>query len=341
MELKRHAAIYLWLAVTLVSAGGASCPWTRKQLVQPAPIAFESRPTLQQVIQTVNDNSQKVQRLQTDDASLTIQGVPSLRTNLAFERPQNFRMRASFTGVGQVLDLGSNREMFWALVDAPEMLTGIPKAVYYARHDQMRNFAGNSPIPVRPDLVTDAFGLVYLDPGGRHDGPYRRAAGQLEIRSPVPTADGDLMKVTIVDETYGWVLEQHLYDPRGQPLVSAVSAEHRYYPLVDASLPHRVTITLPPPGRPLEIEVGEYSINQTGGDAPQLFTMPAYEGYPLVDLGRVNAPSPGNGFPSRDTGNNDQSPGFGRRAAPVSSPRRNNDSSSRSGLRPPVARFFR
>lgn len=286
--MTRHPAIYLLMLVTLVSAGGASCPWTRKQLVQPAPVAFHNQPSLQDVLMTVNKNSQTVQRLQTDDASLTIEGVPSLRTNLAFERPQQFRMKASFTGVGQVLDLGSNNDRFWALIDAPEMLTGIPKAVYFARHDQFRQGAGGNVIPVRPELVTDALGLVYLNPNANHEGPFAREQGQLEIRSRIPSASGEMTKVTVVDEKFGWVLEQHLYDSRGQPLASATSAEHRYYPLVDASLPHRVTIQLPPPARPFEIEVGQYTINQPAGDSTQLFTMPAYEGYPLVDLGRTD-----------------------------------------------------
>lgn len=281
------------MLVTLVAAGGASCPWTRQQLVQPAPVAFSGQPSLADVVAAVNQNTAQVQRLQSDDATLNIDGIPALRANLALERPSRFRMRASITGVGQMLDLGSNDELFWAMIDTPEMLTGIPKAVYFARHDQFqhmqlqsRTAAGGDLLPIQPSWLPEAMGLVELDPHGLHEGPYARGPGQLEIRSRIPSPAGELTRVLVLDDKYGWVLEQHLHDSRGQTLASAVASAHRYYPAADASLPHAIEIRTPPPGRSFGIEIGEYTVNQLSSDPQQLFTMPAFEGFPLVDLGR-------------------------------------------------------
>ena len=120
----------------LLCASGASCPTLRQPLSSPAPTLFAGPPTQQEVIAAINATSGQIRQLQTDSATLSVQGMPTLRASLAAGPPRNFRLRASFIGVGEVLDLGSNDQVFWAMVDAPQLMSEVPRAVYYARHDQ-------------------------------------------------------------------------------------------------------------------------------------------------------------------------------------------------------------
>jgi len=283
LNLNRRTPACLLVTLLLFVASGTSCSWHRQQ-VQPAPIAFPAPPTIEEVIRVVNTNSQLIQQLQTDNAKFPTLGIPGLRANIAMERPRNFRLRAHFLGVQQVLDLGSNHEVFWALVDVPQIASDVPRAIYYARHDQYRRNAARQIMPIEPSWLIDAFGLVYLDPSHVHDGPYSRGPEQLVIRSRVPSPNGDLLKITIVHATYGWVLEQHLYDAQSQLIGSVLASNHRHYPVPGVTLPHRIQIQLPPPAQPLLIDVDSYVINQPPANPDQLWAMPTYEGYPPVNL---------------------------------------------------------
>jgi hypothetical protein len=227
------------LAVVLISASGASCP-TRQPPGVAAPAAFMAPPTVADVLRAVNTNNSRINQLQADNARLTIQGVPPMRASVALQRPRDFRLRAQFVGLGEVLDLGSNQEVFWALIDAPQMATNITRGIYYARHDQFVSGQAAEILPIRPDWLVDAFGLPILDAAHAHEGPWQRGADQLEIRSRIPTPAGETGRITVVHATYGWVLEQHTYDPRGAVfrvlfLVVALGCFHRF--TLFASLP--------------------------------------------------------------------------------------------------------
>jgi len=291
-DLKQHAAVYLCLVTVLWCASGASCPTMRQGLTPAAPTMFAGPPTLQEVIAAVNASSGQIRQLQSDSASLSVQGMPTLRASVAAGPPRNFRLRANFIGVGEVLDLGSNDQLFWAMVDAPQLATDVPKAVYFARHDQYRHSVARQMLPIQPQWLVEAFGLVQLNPAGIHEGPYQRSTGQLEIRSRIASPDGDLTKVLVMHDRFGWIQEQHWYDPRGQLIASVFASQHQYEPAAGVSLPHVIDVRLPPPALSLRISVETYAINQLYTDPAQLWTMPAFEGYPQIDLAAAAPQSP-------------------------------------------------
>jgi len=290
-DLKRHVAAYLCLVTVLWCASGASCPTMRQGLTPQAPTLFAGPPTLQETIAAVNASSGQIRQLQSDSASLSIQGMPTLRASVAAGLPRNFRLRANFMGVGEVLDLGSNDQLFWAMVDAPQFASGMPKAVYYARHDQYRHSAARQMLPIRPQWLVEAFGLVQLDPAGFHEGPYQHGPGQLQIRSRIASPDGDLTKVLVLHDRFGWIQEQHWYDPRGQLIASVFASQHRYEPTIGVSLPHVIDVRMPPPTLSLRISVETYAVNQVYSDPAQLWAMPAFDGYPQIDLAAAAPPS--------------------------------------------------
>ena len=135
-------------------------------------------------------------------------------------------------------------------------------------------------------------GLVNLDPGIQHDGPFLRGNGQLEVRSQIQGIQGDVTRTLVIDPTYGWILEQHITDANNRLLASAIAGNHRFYPEFGVSLPHRVEVLAPPANLTFQIEVGHYYINRPFEDPYERWSLPQIEGQALVNLASV---SPGQG----------------------------------------------
>jgi hypothetical protein len=267
------------MLTALFAASGASCPprlWRPQH--EPTPIAFQTRPTLEQIIDYVNSGTSRVNQLQTTGAWLSTDGmVVSLRANIALERPKRFRLQAGMAG--PEIDIGSNDEVFWFWAKR-----GDPAAIYFCRHDQFQYAAARQVLPVQPDWIAEALGLVYFDPTLDHRGPFPRGADQLEIHSIIPSPEGNLTKVTVLDAQHAWVLQQQIYDSRKQLLASAIASRHRYDPIAGVSLPRQVDIQLPPAQLSFRIQVVDYLVNQLSSNPQQLWSMPQIEGYPLIDL---------------------------------------------------------
>jgi hypothetical protein len=285
----------MWLLLTVVMLNGCHVRpfWMRDTSVDLPPEVLGESPRLDEVIHVINNNTDRVAQLQTENATLKVPGIPTLRANLAFERPRNFRLRAElFQFTGQELDLGSNDELFWFWVRRD-----VQPAVYFARHDQFAVSPARQLVPVEPTRLAEALGLVRLDPQGRHQGPIPSGSQQFEIRSNLPSPRGDLLRVLKIDDKYGWILEQQLFDANGELLLSATADKHRYYRQDQVSLPHHVRVQVTP-GRPtqmaFDVEISSYFINRLYGESTNLWTLPQIDGYRLVDIGRPDFrfPSP-------------------------------------------------
>ncbi len=269
----------LWCVALLFAASGATCHNSR--LVEPLPpAAFAGPPNLPEVIYAVHANTHRVQQLRTEAASISFPGSLPLRAELVMEQPRNIRLRAQFMGLsGPELDLGSNNEEFWLWVKRTS-----PPAVYFARHAEFAQSNAKNIMPIEPEWLFDALGLVNFDPGGIHTGPYASGQGRLEIHSRIPTSQGELTKVTVIHETYGWVLEQQVRDSTGRTLASSHASKHRFISQDAVSLPHQIDVQFPPAQLTFRLEVGSYIINQSAGADSDIWTRPYVEGYPAINL---------------------------------------------------------
>ncbi len=270
-----HALI---VVTVLFSAGGASCPRSRQIVNDQAPIVLSPQASLEDLIRVVNANSAQIQQVQSTGATLTVEGMPPLDASYALERPKRFRLRAE-TAFGPELDLGSNDEIFWMWVKRTDR-----PAVYWGRHDQFYQSAAREILPVPPDWLIEALGIVQLDPTGQHEGPVQSRPGQLEVRTYVRTPAGPLTKVTVIDDTRGWILEQHLYDAANQPVASAFATGFQYVPHLGVSLPRQVQIQLPAAELSFTLKTEQHLLNQLAGDPAQLWTMPQISGFQYVNL---------------------------------------------------------
>jgi hypothetical protein len=106
------------------------------------------------------------------------------------------------------------------------------------------------------------------------------------LRTYLPSANGTLQRVLVIDAKRAWVKEQHVYDPTGTQLIaSTVAMSHRYYPLEQVSLPERVAIRVPASQLAFTIDLGQLQINRLQANSAQLWTMPVFDGYQQFDLG--------------------------------------------------------
>lgn len=250
-----------------------------------APTAFVTPPTLDEIIYAVNANTNRVQQLHSDSARLSVPGLPSLRTSVSLEREHRFRLKSKL--IGPELDIGSNDELFWFWAkQAPEPL------VFYASHRDFAASPSRGMFPVDPHWLIEAIGLVQLEPGGTHEHPISRGDGHVELRTRLSHPTGDMTRVLVIHERYGWILEQHLLDAAGRAVASARTSGHRYYEAAAVSLPHRIEIQMPDAQLSLTIDVNEFTINSLYGSPDQLWDMPPFEGYTPVNIAEPQFAAP-------------------------------------------------
>ncbi len=271
--------LLLVITTGLFGLSGAQCPNMVRQYVSPAPRVLPPSPTLEQVVQVVNGNSGRIESFSAPEARLSVPGFPAIRANVAFERPRRLRLLGDTAMTGPEVDLGSNDELFWFWVKRNQ-----PPGVYYCRHDQFAHSQARQMIPIEPDWLIEALGVVEFDPSLPHQGPFSLPGDRLEIRTIRETARGPVTKTTILDGAQGWVLEQHLHDAQGRLLASSVAAGHRRDPLTDLVMPSNVTIQCPAAQFSMRLDLGKVQINRPGAVVGEQWTMPNYNGAPLVNL---------------------------------------------------------
>lgn len=276
----------LGLALVFCTTGATCTPGFRSPFAAwqpPAPEVLAPTATLDQVMSAVNQNAARIQSYQTNNASITVPGMPGiplLRGNIAAQRPGRVRLQASTAITGPEVDLGANDELFWFWAKRND-----PPALYFARHDQFATSAAKRMMPIEPQWLLDALGFAEFRPGDHHEGPLPLDKGRVEVKSVVQTPSGPITKRTIVD-AHAWVVEQHVYDANGTLLASATARSHRYYQEAGVSLPQQIDLRIPASELSLSIDVGTVAINPLA-DSPQLWAMPVINGAPPIDLGAM------------------------------------------------------
>jgi hypothetical protein len=280
-----RTVVLLSVLLGLFSLSGAQCNFLapREDPIARLPPALPPSPTLQQVIAVVNNNSTRIQSFSTSQASLSMQGFPALRANIAFQRPMRLRLRADLPIAGQEVDAGSNDELFWFWARRNE-----PAALYYCRHDQFAASPVRRNLAIDPSWLIEALGLAQLDPALPHQGPRVRPDGGLEIRTSLSTPQGPATKITILDPRQALILAQYLYDARNQLAASAVAGRYRQDPLTGLFMPTVVEIqTAAVQGSTplkLRIDQGPVEITRPIPNVHQLWIWPTIPGWPVVDL---------------------------------------------------------
>ncbi len=269
--------------VIVAASSGAGCPRALSRYTPAGPRVLTTTASLDDVMRAVNDNSAKIQSLYCSDASVSSPGIPSLRTNVAMERPKRLRVRAETSLTGPEVDVGSNDLLFWVWMKRLD-----PPSVLFCRHDQFAASPMRQMLPIQPEWIFEALGVTTFDPADQHSGPTPVRGNRLEVRSVRQTAQGAVTKITVLDAASAWVLEQHLYDARGTRLVSVISSQQWREPASGAVIPKQIEIQLPATQASLTLTMKTVQLNPPGLSAGPMFEMPTYPGSSVVNLADPN-----------------------------------------------------
>jgi hypothetical protein len=283
-------------AMAIAPAGCHWNPFLRKNAVEPPPIAFAALPSPEEAVAAVNANTQRVQSLHTQGGSVAIPGFPSIGAEIAVQRPQQLRFRASAPLLGPQLDLGSNPELFW--IWSP----GLPgSAVHFARHDQFAGSRARQMFAIEPGWLVQALGLVEIDPASVIEGPHAAGDGRVQLRTTLPSSAGPFTRLLVIDSKYAWVLEQHVYDERGQLIASSRTSDYEYSPIDGVSLPKRIEVQMPESQMQFQLDIDRWAINQPLPEGQAMFTLPREQlgSYPFVDLADPSFVPPAGSLPAQ------------------------------------------
>jgi hypothetical protein len=279
------------IALVLVSTSG--CQWLRTAFVgysaPKPPVVFEQGLTgAEQVVNHMKTNAQRINQLESA-VSVQVAGMPRLNGNLLIEVPRNLRLKAGLLGMTEMgVDVGSNNELFWVWAKNPT--PGQRSALYYARHDDYANSPAHDVLPMQPQWILDAMGLVHFDPNDRHETPFVRDDGNIQLNTTTQTAAGLTRKVSVLDPKYGWIKQQSFYV--NDRLVAYANAyKFEYLPEHQISLPRQVVIHLNQPDGnkfSLTIDFSRFKVNQFYGDPEKTWAMPNLSDIPMIDISKID-----------------------------------------------------
>jgi hypothetical protein len=276
--------------LVLITSQGCKLPIFNRGKQTAAPELFTSMPTQEQLIGSINANASRIRQLETE-VVVSVPGVPSITGSLYLEQPSRMRLNASLMGLGSNgVDVGSNEEKFWVWVKTA--LPGQEPVLYYARHDEYAASPTRQAIPIDPTWISEALGLVKLDPNSTIEGPFALPDGDIQLRSTYDTINGRMTKVLVIDGRRGWVKQQFLGDANQRMIANAVASDFRYYPEQQVSLPQKIQIrALPGTEQELSLNIssGNYRFDQIVARPEVLWTMPQAEGVTAIDLANPGA----------------------------------------------------
>jgi hypothetical protein len=267
------------ILAVLMAACGAGCPRSLSRYTPAGPPVLPTTASLDDVMRAVNNNSARVQSLYSDDATISSPGMPSLRATVALERPKRLRVRAETAITGTEVDLGSNDQLFWVWMKRMQ-----PPSVLVCRHDQFASSVARQMLPVQPEWLFEALGAATFDPAEQHTGPTPVRGGRLEVRTARQTPDGPQTKITVLDASSAWVLEQHLYDARGTRIASVITSQQWRDPVTGAVVPRQIELQMPASQFSLTLSMKTVQLNGIGASPGPLFDLPSYPNSPVVDL---------------------------------------------------------
>lgn len=281
---------WLVLMIMLAAAGCRSTHWLRRGGGDPPPIAFSALPSPEEAVVAVNANTQRVQSLQTQGATVSIPGAPSIGAEIQVERPRKLRFRAGTQLLGPELDLGANDELFWLWA---ARMPG--SAVYFARHDQFAASRARQMLAIEPVWLIEALGLVEIDPASVVEGPHADGKDRVKLKTTLTSSGMPYTRLLILHSKYAWVLEQYIYDEREQLIASSRASGHEFYSLDGVSLPKRIEVNMPLGQMRFQLDVTRWGVNQPLADGAALFELPraALSNYPFLDLADPNFIPPG------------------------------------------------
>ncbi len=290
----RMQRIGLLIATIAIMSLQTGCQvFDRFRLNRPsAPVAFTNVPTQNELLAHFKTQAEKIKQLKSN-VQVSMAGIPTkIRGTLSVELPRRFRLEAGVMGVSELgIDVGSNDEQFWIWSKAS--LPNEQPALYYASHDAFERSAARKAIPIKPEWLIDALGLLSPQPGDRYTGPTMQPDGRLQLDTYRPTASGMSIRRSSINAKTGLIEQQSIYDANGKRVAYVNSTNHKLDVETGVSLPHRIVLHVDQPnGQTLKLTLNanEFKVNALYGDPNQLWAMPTPAEDPMIDITKLQPP---------------------------------------------------
>lgn len=262
-----------------------------KQQTQATPASRQrlettATPALTQLIQTLNARAARVKQLNCP-VSVKVPGAPKIKGTLQVEFPMRLRLKAGVMGVSELgVDAGSNNQRFWvwSKLDLP----GSPAALYFASHREFQNSQLRRQIPLEPQQLINALGLVQIDPQGQHFGPFPAGNKRLQLYSVIEQNGVKQTRAILVDAATGAVEQTSMYDQSNRLVAYANAINFKNYDRYGVTLPSKVELHVVQPGQKdfvLKVDLGTFSVNSLFGDPNQMWSMPQPNNAKRINLG--------------------------------------------------------
>lgn len=253
-------------------------PWN-----PPPPCVLPPNASLSEVVEHLNNNIAKLHAWGSTRVEIKTRGpagLPvTLKAQIAVEAPHNFRLRARSI-MGDEADFGSNSERFWFWLHR-----GHPY-VFFARHDELQLIQQRMPVPLHPDWLMEALGVIPLDEQRMSLHRQGTKAGTAELISDRPSPDGRLVRhIMLVDTCRGVVLEHSLTDSDGRLIARATLKNYKTDPASGVTLPRRIDLHWPQSDLALTIDLGTVDINPDGVSVAT-WQLPQIRGCPPFNMGQ-------------------------------------------------------
>ena len=260
----------------------------RQPATSAGPVTRQPSSAQIQLIKTLNARAQAVKQLNAP-VTVKIPGAPKIRGSLQVEFPKRMRLKAGVLGVSEMgVDAGSNEQQFW--VWSKMALPGSPAALYFANHDQYQNSQARSQIPLEPEQIINALGLVTLDPNGRHYGPFPEGKRHVRLYTIENVNGARQTRMLLINANTAAVEQTSVYDQNNQLVAYANALKFKNYNQHKISLPQKIEIHVVQPGKEdfvMKVDLGSFSVNSLFGDPNQMWAMPEARNVNRVDLGTL------------------------------------------------------
>lgn len=265
MRNPRHRFCCHFLAtITLLSIAamlsGCYFKWPSIVRTAPPPCVLDTGMTDREILQYVNGKVTQILSWQSNDVKIRTHGPGSvpiqLSANIAVEAPRRFRLVAKSI-MGYEADLGSNNERFWFWMRRSD-----PPYVFTVRHDQMKTVQSRMPIPLKPDWIMQALGVIPIE-----DSKVSFLSDQSGDRVTILSIDEILLngenvtRIIKIDNCYGNILSHELYNRNNELIAKAELKNYRVDSTTGLNMPHRIALSWPKSGYGMTLSIGNIEVN--------------------------------------------------------------------------------
>jgi len=287
------SALGLGLVLALVGCSNFRFNLLDRDKNTPKPPEPTGAPTVAQLVEYLNANSQRVQTMRCDDVDLNasqgLQLMPGLSGRMVCQGQRFFRMKAGLLGKDQI-DLGSNDQEFWFWIrqfDPPHQFHCSYQALEEGKVKVML-------LPFQPDWVMETMGLGKYGPAERYELQVEPEKFKLVERTKSPQGKA-VRKVIVFNrrEARGTVPQitdyQLIDDASNKEICSAKVTEVQVVDRTSlAVIPRRLELRWPEEKFKLTMKLNGVTINQqVPGTAFVRAPMPGVSSYDLA-TGRLD-----------------------------------------------------